>query len=103
MSNHPYFLEQQEPRLSEKEAKKIVDAARIKIQNEKAAANVARMEARISGDSQTKAASQSSNFMKEYRQSQQAQLRIFLVIMVIAGAGFLLYGFLKKEETSDES
>ena len=72
-------------------------------ENEKAAANVARMEARLSGDSQTKAAAQSSNFMKEYRQSQQAQLRIFLVIMVIAGVGFLLYGFLKKEEPSDES
>ena len=70
-------------------------------ENEKAAANVARMEARMSGTSVTKPSSQ-SNFMKEYRQSQKAQLQIFIVIMVVAGAGFLLYGFLKKEDPKDQ-
>ncbi len=66
-------------------------------ENEKAAANLARMEAKVSGNSQTKAPG-SSGLMKEYQQKQKAQLQIFLIIMTIAGVGFLGYGFFKKEE-----
>ena len=66
-------------------------------EDERAAANVARMEAQVSGSSQ-KEATQPPSFMKEYKQAQEAQLRIFLIFMVISGAGFLVYGFLKKED-----
>ena len=66
-------------------------------ENEKAAANLARMEAKVSGSSQKKA-SESSGFMEEYRQKQKAQVQLFLIIMTIAGTGFLGYGFFKKEE-----
>lgn len=69
-------------------------------EDEKAAANVARMEAQVSGSSQ-KEASQPPSFMKEYKQTQEAQLRVFLIFMVISGAGFLVYGFLKKEDSKE--
>ncbi len=69
-------------------------------ENEKAAANVARMEAKASGTSQQKA-SQPPSFMKEYRETQKTQLRVFLIIMVISGAGFLAYGFFKKDDTRE--
>ena len=69
-------------------------------ENAKAAANVARMETKASRSSQ-KEASQAPSFMKEYKEAQKAQLQMFLIIMVISGAGFLGYGFLKKEETED--
>ncbi len=69
-------------------------------EEEKAAANVARMEALASGKSQKKA-SQPPSFMKEYRETQKTQLRIFLILMVISGTGFLVYGFLKKEDPKE--
>jgi len=67
-------------------------------ENEKASANLARMEAKVSGSSQKKA-SEPPSLMKEYREKQKAQLQIFLIIMVIAGVGLLGYGFFKKEES----
>ncbi len=66
-------------------------------ENEKAAANLARMEAKVNGSSQKKG-SEPSSFMQEYKQKQKVQLQVFLIIMSIAGAGFLGYGFFKKEE-----
>ena len=63
-------------------------------ENEKAAANVARMEAKAKGGS---APSETGNIMQEHHESQKKQLRIFLIIMTISGAAFLGYGFLKKE------
>ncbi len=63
-------------------------------ENEKAAANVARMEAKAKGSS---AASATGNIMQDHHESQKKQLRIFLIIMTISGAAFLGYGFLKKE------
>lgn len=63
-------------------------------ENEKAAANVARMEAKTKGRVSSSAA---GNIMKEHHESQKKQLRIFLIIMTISGAAFLGYGFLKKE------
>ncbi|MBE0498194.1 MAG: hypothetical protein IBX43_03000 [Campylobacterales bacterium] len=65
-------------------------------ENEKASANVARMEAKVSSAGGSKPLPP-PNFMQEHQETQKKQLRIFLVIMVIAGAGFLGYGFLKKE------
>ena len=63
-------------------------------ENEKAAANVARMEAKAKGVS---APSTTGNIMQEHHKSQKKQLRVFLIIMTISGAAFLGYGFLKKE------
>ncbi len=64
---------------------------------EKAAANVARMEARVSGSNKQVSGKSNLDIMKEHRQKQQQQLRITLIIMSMCGAGFLAYGFLKKE------
>ena len=69
-------------------------------EDEKAAANVARMEASSSGGSQKKA-TQPPSFMKDYKQAQKTQLRVFLIFMVISGAGFLAYGFFKKEDSQE--
>lgn len=63
-------------------------------ENEKAAANVARMEAKAKGST---APSVTGNIMQEHHENQKKQLRIFLIIMTISGAAFLGYGFLKKE------
>jgi len=63
-------------------------------ENEKAAANVARMEAKAKGNT---ASSPTGNIMQEHHESQKKQLRIVLIIMTISGAAFLGYGFLKKE------
>lgn len=66
-------------------------------ENERAAANVARMEARTSGKAAGKPSGSDLNFMDKHRQKQQQQLRITLILMSLCGAGFLAYGFLKKE------
>ena len=67
-------------------------------ENEKAAANVARMEGRSGGTDEIKQmnAEKSANFMKEYQENQKANLRIVLIIMAALGTGFLAYGFIKK-------
>ena len=69
-------------------------------EDEKSAANVARIEAQASGNSQKKA-SQPPSFMQDYKKTQNTQLRVFLILMVISGAGFLAYGFLKKEDLQE--
>lgn len=63
-------------------------------ENEQAAANVARMEAKTKS---VTGASGVNNIMKEHHESQKKQLRVFLIIMTLSGAGFLGYGFLKKD------
>lgn len=63
-----------------------------------AAANVARMEASVSGNGATKKASQSSSapFLEEFKNTQQKQMEYLTIIAMILGAGFLLYSFIKK-------
>jgi len=64
-----------------------------------AAANVARMEARMQAQSSgAKASPETSIFSGNYREKQQQQLRYAVIALMITGVGFLLYGFLKKEE-----
>lgn len=70
-------------------------------ENEKAMANIARMEAQVSGSSSKAKASSSEYIMKEYKETQKTQLRIFLILMFISGVGFLGYGFLKKENSQE--
>lgn len=68
-------------------------------ENEKAAANLARMEAQVRTASQ-KPASSADDFKLAHSQYQEKQVQIFLVLMIVFGVGFLGYGFLKKEEIS---
>lgn len=70
-------------------------------ENEKAMANIARMEAQASGRSSKAKESSSNSIMKEYKETQKAQLRVFLIAMFICGVGFLGYGFLKKENPQE--
>ncbi len=67
-------------------------------ENEKASANLARMEAQVSGSSQ-KPASSAQDFRQVHAAHQAEQVRIFLILMVILGSASLVYGFLKKEDT----
>lgn len=66
-------------------------------ENERAAANVARMEARMQGKG-TAPKDNRVNLLGKHMEKQQQQLRVLLILMVIAGAGFLAYGFLKKDD-----
>ena len=70
-------------------------------ENELAAANVARMEARAAGGSSTqqkpKKASESP-FLKKYKETQEAQIRYLTILTMIFGVGFLVYSFVKKKE-----
>lgn len=66
----------------------------------RAAANVARMEARIQaqlGGVPDKAPDKPL-FGEELKEKQQMQLRIVVIAMLVFGAGFMAYGLLKKEE-----
>ena len=70
-------------------------------ENEKAAQNVARMEARMTGGSSSKTSASTpkhSPIMKSYKDTQAKQMRYALIIAMILGAGFLGYSFVKKEE-----
>lgn len=65
----------------------------------KASANVARMESRV--ERKVSSGSSSASVMRAYKENQEKQLRIALIIMALLGAGFLVYGFIdkaKKEE-----
>lgn len=68
-------------------------------QNDRAAANVARMEARMAGSmgSAQKEKPKNSPFMKSYKDTQAQQLRYLLIVFMIVGAGFLGYSFIKKK------
>ncbi|MEA3373488.1 MAG: hypothetical protein U9Q62_07345 [Campylobacterota bacterium] len=67
-----------------------------------AAASVARMEARMSGQSSgaQQQAPEKPMFSSDYRETQKEQLRYAVVIALIFGIGFVGYGLLKKEEKS---
>jgi hypothetical protein len=69
-------------------------------ENEIAAANVARMEAKVAGssNSKTQAKPSSSQFAEKFQETREAQLRYLTVLAMLFGAGFLLYSFIKKEE-----
>lgn len=68
--------------------------------NEKAAANLARMEAAVSGGSSQQLKSKepkSSSISQAIRETQKKQLRMLMVMVMVFGAGFLGYSFLKNE------
>ena len=69
--------------------------------NEKAAQNVARMEAKAIGSStNTKSASKKddSKYLKQFKENQEKQIQYLTIIAMLFGFGFLGYSFIKKEE-----
>ncbi len=71
-------------------------------QNEIAAANVARMEARVAGGSGSSKKSQessSSKILEELKNTQKKQMQYLTVIAMIFGVGFLGYSFLPKRDS----
>ena len=71
-------------------------------QNEQAAANLARMEASVSGGGSSKSTvTQSSHhetISASMIETQKKQLRMLMIMVMVFGVGFLGYSFLKKEE-----
>ena len=69
--------------------------------NERAAANIARIEAKVKGQSsaQSKSSKKSdSKFLEELKDTQAKQLEYLTVIAMILGVGFLGYSFMPKKE-----
>ena len=69
--------------------------------NDRAAANVARMEAKVKGQSsaQSKASKKSdSNFLDELKDTQAKQLQYLTIIAMILGVGSLGYSFMPKKQ-----
>ena len=69
--------------------------------NEKAAANVARMEAKVAGGSSSakqSAKEDSSDFLQELKKTQAQQLEYLTILAMLFGVGFLGYSFLPKKE-----
>ena len=68
-------------------------------ENEKAARNIARMEAKVAGSSSSASKNlkpKHSPIMKAYKDTRAKQMRYLLIISMILGAGFLGYSFLKR-------
>ena len=71
--------------------------------NDRAAANVARMEAKVKGQSstQSKPSNKSdSKFLDELKNTQAKQLKYLTIIAMILGVGFLGYSFMPKKKES---
>jgi len=70
-------------------------------QNDRASANLARMEASVKGSSSTKKAKSkpdSSKFLDELKGQQEKQMEYFTIVIMLLGVGSLGYSFLKKNE-----
>ncbi len=65
-----------------------------------AAANVARMEASVAGQSSSsKSAKQSSSeYLEELKNNQEKQMKYLTILSMVLGVGFVGYSFIKKEE-----
>jgi len=68
-------------------------------ENELAAANVARLEARVAGSSAStqKAQPDTSKILQKFKETREDQVKYFMILVMIAGTLFVLYSFLKKE------
>ena len=70
-------------------------------ENEIAAANIARMEASVSGSSSASGKSSqpsASKFIEELKNAQKKQVEYMTILAIVLGAGFLLYSFMGKKE-----
>ena len=77
------------------------DMSRSAVSDEeaKAALNVARMEARMSGTSAaTQKAPDKPLFMDVYKAKQKEQLKYTIIIMMIAGIGFVGYSLVRRKK-----
>jgi len=72
-------------------------------ESEIAAANVARMEASVAGKSSTSNAQKpkESVFLKEFKSTREKQMKYLTIIAMILGLGFLIYSFIKKDDTQE--
>ena len=71
--------------------------------NDIAAANIARMEAKVAGQSSSQSKSSKkddSKFLDELKDTQAKQLQYLTIIVMILGVGFLGYSFMPKREES---
>lgn len=79
---------------------------KVMTDNEKAAANLARMEAAVSAGSSSKSSTQQnvdhSKISEAMIETQKKQVRMLMIMVMIFGAGFLVYSFLKKEDKEEE-
>jgi len=69
--------------------------------NQRAAANVARMEAKVAGggsSSKSSAKKDDSKYLKEFKDTQKKQMEYLTIIAMILGIGFLGYSFFPKKE-----
>ncbi|MCD6432846.1 MAG: hypothetical protein J7L21_02285 [Sulfurimonas sp.] len=69
--------------------------------NQKAAANVARMEAKVRGGGSSSSESQKkddSKFLDELKNTQEKQMQYLTIIAMIVGVGFLGYSFMPKKD-----
>jgi len=75
-------------------------------ENERAAANLARMEAAVSGTSSSasssKQSSDHSQISEAMIETQKKQIRMLMIMVMVFGAGFLGYSFLKKGDKEKE-
>ena len=75
-------------------------------QSEIAAANVARMEASVSGSSSSSAKEtikpNGSKFLEEFKNSKKKQLEYLTIFSMIFGAVFLFYSFFGKSKSDSE-
>lgn len=72
--------------------------------NQIAAANVARMEAKVAGGSSSskqKLKKDDSKYLKEFKNTREKQMQYLTIIAMILGVGFLGYSFLPKKENSE--
>ena len=69
--------------------------------NERAAANLARMEASVAGSSSSAKQQKkpdTSKFLKELKNTQAKQAEYLTIIMMLLGGGALGYSFIRKKE-----
>lgn len=71
--------------------------------NDRAAANLARMEASIAGSSSSKAGKKSDKpkFLQELKEKQKKQMQYLTIIIMVLGAGSLGYSFIKKGDEEE--
>ena len=69
--------------------------------NERAAANIARMEAKVAGKSSTQSKfskKDDSKYLDKLKSTQEKQMRYLTILAMVLGVGFIGYTFIRKEE-----
>lgn len=66
--------------------------------NERAAANLARMEAKTTTSSIIRKSPDENKFLMELKSKQEQQMKYLTILAMLFGVGFLGYSFLKKSE-----